>query len=59
MEEGYVDLDEEEQADLDALYEQLSDAREQLLGEDYTRMLVSLDLPEEGAGDFCFPPDHP
>lgn len=25
MEEGYVDLDEEEQADLDALYEQLSD----------------------------------
>ena len=48
VEEGYVDLDEEEQADLDALYEQLSDAREQLLGEDYTRMLVSLDLPEEG-----------
>ena len=54
VEEGYVDLDEEEQADLDALYEQLSDAREQLLGEDYTRMLVSLDLPEEGEETFAF-----
>ena len=48
VEEGYVDLDEEDQADLDDLYEQLSDAQAQLLGEHYTRMLVSLDLPEEG-----------
>ena len=52
--EGYVDLDEEDQADLDDLYEQLSDAREQLLGERYTRMLVSLDLPEEGEETFAF-----
>ena len=54
VEEGYVRLDEEQQADLDDLYEQLSDAREQLLGEDYTRMLVSLDLPEEGEETFAF-----
>ena len=54
VEEGYVDLDEEDQADLDDLYDQLSDARAQLLGENYTRMLVSLDLPEEGEETFAF-----
>ena len=53
-EEGYVDLDEEDQADLDDLYAQLSDARKQLLGEKYTRMLVSLNLPEEGEETFSF-----
>ena len=53
-EEGYVDLDEEDQADLDDLYAQLSDAQAQLLGEHYTRMLVSLDLPEEGEETFAF-----
>ena len=47
-EEGYVDLDEEQQADLDDLYEQLDNARVQMLGENYTRMLINLNLPEEG-----------
>ena len=54
VEEGYVNLDEEQQTDLDDLYAQLSDAREQLQGENYTRMLVSLDLPEEGEETFAF-----
>ncbi len=54
VEEGYVSLNEERQADLDDLYEQLSDARAQLLGEHYTRMLISLDLPEEGQETFAF-----
>ena len=54
VEEGYVSLDEEQKADLDDLYEQLTDAREQLLGEHYTRMLVSLNLPEEGQETFDF-----
>lgn len=53
-EEGYVNLDEEQQADLDDLYQQLSDARKQLLGDTYTRMLISLDLPEEGEETFSF-----
>ena len=53
-EEGYVNLDEEQQADLDDLYQQLSDARKQLLGDTYTRMLISLDLPEEGEETFAF-----
>ena len=54
VEEGYVSLDEEQKADLDDLYEQLTDAQAQLLGEHYTRMLVSLDLPEEGQETFDF-----
>ena len=54
VEEGYVNLDEEQQADLDDLYQQLSDARKQLLGDTYTRMLISLDLPEEGEETFAF-----
>ena len=45
VEEGYVDLDEADQANLDDLYDQLSDAQAQLQGEHYTRMVVSLDLP--------------
>ena len=53
-EEGYVDLDQEQKADLDDLYEQLSDARVQLLGEHYTRILLSLKLPEEGEETFAF-----
>ena len=53
-EEGYVSLDEEQKADLDDLYEQLTDAQAQLLGENYTRMLVSLNLPEEGQETFDF-----
>ena len=53
-EEGYVNLDGEQQADLDDLYQQFSDARKQLLGDTYTRMLISLDLPEEGEETFAF-----
>ena len=53
-EEGYVDLDEGQQADLDDLYEQLDNARVQMLGENYTRMLINLNLPEEGAETFAF-----
>ena len=53
-EEGYVSLGEEQKADLDDLYEQLTDAQAQLLGENYTRMLVSLNLPEEGQETFDF-----
>lgn len=54
IEEGYVNLDQDKQEDLDDLYEQLSDAREQLLGEHYTRLLISLTLPEEGEETFAF-----
>jgi len=54
VEEGYVTLD-------DDLYEKLSDAhtqmqiaKNQLEGEEYSRMLVYLNLPEEGDETFAF-----
>ncbi len=52
--EGYVTLDSAQQTDLDSLYAQLSDARMQLLGDSCTRMLLSLNLPEEGEETFDF-----
>lgn len=54
VEDGYVDLDEEQLDTLEELNAQLSDAQVQLLGETHTRMLISLDLPEEGAETFAF-----
>ncbi len=54
VEEGYVSLDDEQQEDLDNLFSQLSSAREQMLGENYTRILISLNLPEEGEETFAF-----
>ncbi len=55
VEEGYVTLDEEDsRRTWTTLYEQLTDARAQMLGENYTRMLVNLNLPEEGEETFAF-----
>ena len=53
-EEGFVELDPEMEADIDDLYEQLSDAKRQLQGENYTRLLISLNLPEESQETFDF-----
>ena len=53
-EEGYVDLDEETEQDLDDMYQQLTDAQNQMLGEHYTRIVLSLNLPEEGDETFAF-----
>ena len=53
-EEGYVELDDETAADVDDLYQQLTDGRAQLLGEHYSRILISLNLPEESQETFDF-----
>ena len=53
-EEGYVDLDQETEQDLDDMYQQLTDAQNQMLGEHYTRIVLSLNLPEEGEETFAF-----
>ena len=45
VEDGYVELDEEDKADIDDAYEQITNAKLQLQGEAYSRMLVDLDLP--------------
>ncbi len=54
VQDGYVTLDEELEADLDDLYEQITKAKEQLQSEEYSRMVVTLALPEEGDETFAF-----
>lgn len=47
-EEGYVTLDSDTDEMLNELYDTLHDAQLQLQGKDYSRMVLSLDLPGEG-----------
>ena len=54
LEEGYVDLDEEDRKDIDDTFEKLTTARKQLQGKNYERMLVYLALPEESDETFAF-----
>ncbi len=51
---GYVELDEDLKQDLDDAYEKISDAQKQLQGEEYTRLVLDLGLPEEGEKTFAF-----
>lgn len=52
--DGYVELDDETSQDIDDLYSQLTDAKKQLQGEHYSRLLVNLKLPEEGEETYAF-----
>ena len=54
VEEGYVTLDSETEETLRDAYNKMKMAKEQLQGEDYSRMLVYLTLPEEGEETFSF-----
>lgn len=54
MEEGYVSLDDEMTDEINDLYEQLSDAQLQLKGENYSRLVLQLALPEESDETFDF-----
>ncbi len=47
VDEGYVTLDSETKKTLDDAYKLMNFARTQLQGENYVRMLVYLDLPED------------
>lgn len=49
---GFVSLDDQMQADLDQLHDQLKDAQVQLKGDNYTRILLHTHLEEEGQGTF-------
>lgn len=51
---GYFTLEGEAKEDMDDLHEQLMDGRAQMLGEHYTRMVLQLNLPEEGEETFQF-----
>ena len=54
VQEGYVTLDDDLMEDLESAHQQMSIAQDQLQGEDYSRMLVYLNLPEEGEETFAF-----
>ncbi len=54
VEEGYITLDEDKQEVLDEAYDKIKIARDQLQGEEYSRMLVYLNLPLEGEETFDF-----
>ena len=54
VEEGYVTLEDDLMNTLESAYHQMNIAREQLQGEEYSRMLIYLNLPEEGEETFAF-----
>ena len=54
MEEGYVTLDEDMTETIADLHSQLVDAQLQLKGEHYSRLVLQLNLPEEGEETFAF-----
>ena len=53
-ENGYLSLDEADAKDIDDAYMQITDAKAQMLGPNYTRMVLDLALPEEGDETFAF-----
>ncbi len=49
---GLVTLDDELEKDLDEMHDELKDAEIQLKGENYSRLLIETNLPEEGEETF-------
>lgn len=54
LDSGLVELDEEQADSLDAAREQMEMAQDQLQGEDYSRILLYLDLPVSGDETYDF-----
>jgi len=54
VQQGYSRLDTDLQKTLDTAYKQMNEAKRQLHGENYSRMIISLNLPEEGDETFSF-----
>lgn len=54
IDKKYVTLSDDLTSDINDLYDQLCDAKKQLESDNYSRMLVYLDLPEEGEETFAF-----
>ena len=52
--EGYVSLDPDVMDNLETIYRKIENARKQLQGKNYDRMLVYLNLPEESDETFAF-----
>ncbi len=54
LDDGYVTLDEDTKNTLDDLREQLNDGKKQLGSEEYSRLVMNLNIPEEGDETFAF-----
>lgn len=54
VDEGYITLDDDLMEDLEEAHTKMQIALDQLQGEEYSRMLVYLALPEEGDETFAF-----
>jgi len=54
IDEGYVSLNEDLTKQLDDAYKQMNFAKKQLQGENYSRILVYLNLPQESDETFAF-----
>lgn len=54
MQDGYVSLDADMTETLESAYSQITNARKQLQSDDYTRMLVYLNLPVGGDETYDF-----
>ena len=52
--QGFVPLDDEQMQELESYYEQLTLARQQMEGPDYSRMLIYYDLKVESEETFAF-----
>lgn len=54
MQEGYVSLDADMTQEIEDLHSQLVDAQLQLKGENYSRLVMQVNLPEEGEETYAF-----
>lgn len=54
LDEGYVSLDEDMQADLNELRDKLTDGKKQLKSDKYSRLVLNLNIPEDGDEAFEF-----
>lgn len=54
LDEGYVTLDEDTKETLDELRDALNDGKKQLGSEEFSRLVLNLNVPEEGDETFAF-----
>lgn len=54
LDDGYVTLDDEMRGDLDEMRDELNDGKKQLSSDSWSRLVLNLNLPEEGEETFEF-----
>lgn len=54
VDKGYITLDAEDEENLEDMNRQINDALDQLQGENYSRLILNVNLPEEGEETFSF-----